>query len=202
MAVILHMPSAFDYYRREGDIVGRLVVEYGELEWDLCLLVGVAIDDLDAAIKVMYRARGEAQRIALGDALARKHMPESLQQIYSMTIARLRDCTKIRNRYAHTHFTTTADDRLAFMDIEALASESGVSDTARLPLFALTTELIEDEARMFTQVAQNLRYLNWDVQAAKGVNTAVETYLIDPIRPAMTPQRVPERTSPFTVSQN
>lgn len=190
MAVILHMPTAFDQHKREGDIVGRLVVEYGELEWDLCLLVGVAIDDLDAAIKVMYRARGEAQRIALGDALARKHMPLPLQQVYSMTLARLRDCTRIRNRYAHTHFTTTADGRLGFLDIEALASENGVADPARLPMFGLTTDLIEDEARLFVQVAQNLRYLNWEVQAARGVSTHVDTHMIDPIKPAMTPVRL------------
>ncbi|WP_394648155.1 hypothetical protein [uncultured Sphingomonas sp.] len=190
MAVILHMPTAFDRFKREGDLIGRLVVEYGELEWDLCLLAGMATGDSDAAIKVMYRARGEAQRIALGDALVRKHIPSRFNQIYSMTIASLKRCTAIRNRYAHTHFTTTADGELAFVDIEALAREHGEADTARLPLFGITPELVDDESRLFHQVAQNLRYLNWEVQAAKGISHGVTTHLIDPIKPPITPQRI------------
>lgn len=191
MAVVLYMPSPFDRFKREGDIVGRLVVEYGELEWDLCLLVACAIRDQDTAIKVMYRARGEAQRIALGDALARKHIPGGrLRSIYEMTIARLKDCTTIRNRYAHTVFSETADGRLAFLNLEDIANEHGVADTSNLPLYELSMTLIEDEARLFVQVAQNLRYLNWEMQALNGQIPKADTHMIEPIARASAAVRI------------
>ena len=69
MAVKLYMPSAFDHFRYEGNIIGRLVVEYGELEWSLCLIVNHVLDDFDLAVKTLYRTRGEGQRIDLADAL-------------------------------------------------------------------------------------------------------------------------------------
>jgi hypothetical protein len=53
MAVKLYMPMPFDRFRQEGDLIGRMILEYGELEWLLCLLAGHVLGDLDTAIKAM-----------------------------------------------------------------------------------------------------------------------------------------------------
>ncbi|PTR05281.1 MULTISPECIES: hypothetical protein [unclassified Novosphingobium] len=35
MAVKIYTRTALDHFKLEGDIIGRLVVEYGELEWSV-----------------------------------------------------------------------------------------------------------------------------------------------------------------------
>ena len=55
VAVKLYMPLPFDRFKDEGDIIGRMVIEYGDLEWDLCLLVSHVIEDLDIAVKTKAR---------------------------------------------------------------------------------------------------------------------------------------------------
>lgn len=75
MSLRLNMPGAFAQFPEEGAIVGRLIVGYGQLEWDLCLLVGAALNDWETAVKAMFRSRGESQRLSLADALARQRVP-------------------------------------------------------------------------------------------------------------------------------
>jgi hypothetical protein len=53
--------------RQEREIIGRLLVEYGEMELDLCNCVAMGIDDLDMALKAMFRARGETLRIDIAE---------------------------------------------------------------------------------------------------------------------------------------
>ena len=53
MSVKLYMPLPFDRFKQEGDMIGRMVVEYGDLEWDLCLLVSHVMQDLDIAVKTL-----------------------------------------------------------------------------------------------------------------------------------------------------
>jgi hypothetical protein len=58
--------------RQEREIIGRLLVEYGEMELDLCNCVAMGIDDLDMALKAMFRARGETLRIDISEAIEQK----------------------------------------------------------------------------------------------------------------------------------
>lgn len=193
MAVLLYMPSAFDRYKREGEIIGRMVIEYGEMEWDFCLLVATIIGDLDPALKAMYRSRGETQRIDVGDALARHRLSAGkLRTIYEETVAHMRICLKIRNQYAHTNWVETASDGLAFLNIEEIAKSDAKADTANLQLYGLTIEILEDQQRFFVGVFQNLRYLNMEVQTAMGhaqmtgfhyVAPLVRPRFAQPIRP-------------------
>lgn len=102
--MILYQPSAFDKHRSKGEIIGRIVIEYGELEFDLCRLTGALINDTDTAVKAVYRMRGETQRINVSDALIRGKLPIGrTRTIYEETVARLRQCLTIRNQYAHTN---------------------------------------------------------------------------------------------------
>lgn len=169
MAVVLYMPSAFDRFKREGEIIGRMVIEYGELEWDLCLLVGHITRDFNVALKAMYRSRGETQRIDIADAIARNRLePVRVRTIYEQTIAHMRICLKIRNQYAHTNWVETASDGLCFVNIEEIAKANDVADTSSLKLYQLDLNIIEDQQRFFFQVMQNMRYLCMEVQYING----------------------------------
>ena len=191
MAVLLHLPSAFDRYKREGEIIGRMVIEYGEMEWDFCLLVAAIIGDLDSALKAMYRSRGETQRIDVGDALARNRLPLGrLRTIYEQTVAHMRICLKIRNQYAHTNWVETASDGLAFLNIEEIAGSDAKADTANLQLYGISMEILEDQQRFFVGVLQNLRYLNLEVQNSRGVSKLTGFHYISPLARPQLAERI------------
>ena len=168
MAVKLYMPSAFDHFRYEGNIIGRLVVEYGELEWSLCLIVNHVLDDFDLAVKTLYRTRGEGQRIDLADALIRNRIDPKPKQIYEETIARMRTCLKIRNQYAHSNWVHAGSNRLRYVDIEGLVESNRVVSSDDMILYQVDRNIIDDQARFFTEVAQNLAYLCMEIQHLKG----------------------------------
>jgi len=182
MAVLLYLPSAFDRYKREGEIIGRMVIEYGEMEWDFCLLVAAIIDDFDPALKAMYRSRGGNQRINVGDALARNRLSiGKMRTIYEETVAHMRVCLKIRNQYAHTNWVETASDGLAFLNIEEIADSDAKADTANLQLYGLNMAILEDQQRFFVGVFQNLRYLNMEVQSLKGNREMAGFHYVAPL---------------------
>lgn len=183
MAVKLYMPTAFDYFKREGDLIGRLVVEYGELEWTLCLLVSHVAQDLDLAVKTLYRTRGENQRINLADALIRNRIDPKVKQIYEETIARMRTCLKLRNQYAHSNWLRSGNDQLCYIDIEGLAERNDVVSMDDMTLYQLDMDIIEDQARFFTEVAQNLNYLCMEVQYLNGSTTLTGFHYVQNISP-------------------
>jgi len=79
---------------------------------------------------------------------------------------------------------------LPFLNLEDIANEHGTADTSRLPLYELSMSLIEDEARLFVHVAQNLRYLTWEMQALTSQTPKADTHMIDPIARAAAAVRI------------
>lgn len=182
MAVRLFSPTAFDHFKYEGNIIGRLVVEYGELEWSLCLLSGNVLQDFDISIKTLYRSRGELQRIDLADALIRNKIPSEIKQIYEQTVAHIRECLKIRNRYAHSNWVHAASNGLCYVDVEELAKKNERIETGDAELYRIDLKIIEDQARFFNEVLQNLTYLCMEVQYLKGISTHTGFHYIKNIR--------------------
>ena len=64
----------FDRFPEEGNMIGRLLAGYGELELELCRCVAVINGDLDAAIRAILRERGEQKRIGKADFSQSLHM--------------------------------------------------------------------------------------------------------------------------------
>lgn len=190
MAVKLYYPMALDHFKYEGDIIGRLVVEYGELEWSLCLLSGNVLEDFDIAIKTLYRARGEQQRIDLADALIRNKIPTEVRQTYEQTVAHMRECLKIRNRYAHSNWVHAASNGLCYVDVEELAKRNDRVETGDAELYKLDRYLVEDQARFFNEVLQNLTYLCMEVQYINGNSVATGFHYVTNIRRPEKPTKV------------
>jgi hypothetical protein len=110
----------------EGSIIGRILAGYGELEMELCACVCVATGDLDAAIKALFRLRGEDKRIRRAVAMARDYYTSAdLAETFDSVIEDLHWCRQIRNQYAHSQWYYTEAEGLCFVDLE---------HTARLPL--------------------------------------------------------------------
>lgn len=169
MAIKLYMPMPFDHFKQEGDLIGRMILEYGELEWLLCLMAGHVLGDLDTAIKALYRSRGELQRMEIADALIRQRIKDSqLRQTYEETFAHMAVCKKLRNQYAHTNWLHAGSDKLCYMAIEEMAKSSEPVEMDQITLYHLDLSTVMDQARFFNEVMQNMTYLNMEIQHAMG----------------------------------
>ncbi len=59
-------------FPKEMAVIGRLLLDYSELELDLMNCVQVARKyDMNSTLKAMFRIRGEMSRIQIADALGR-----------------------------------------------------------------------------------------------------------------------------------
>jgi len=183
MNIRLNMPGAFAQFREEGEIVGRLIVGYGQLEWDLCLMVGALLDDWDTSMKAMFRSRGEAQRLKIADALARQKIPPGqLLSVYQATIADLDCCRKLRNQYAHTQWAVIAGNVLSFIDVEKAVGTNQVLNLGTAPNHLVTLSILRDQERFFAEVSHNLVALNWAMQALRGEGIPNPPPFIVPIK--------------------
>ncbi|MDT0576502.1 hypothetical protein RM533_09910 [Croceicoccus sp. F390] len=166
------MPMPFDRFKQEGDLIGRMILEYGELEWMLCLMAGHLLGDLDTAIKSLYRSRGELQRMEVADALIRQRIENAkLCRTYEQTFAHMKECKNLRNQYAHTNWLHAGSDKLCYIAIEEMAKSNEPIEMDQMTLYHLDLETVKDQARFFTEVMQNMAYLNMEVQFVLGSST-------------------------------
>ena len=151
---------AFDRHSRAGTAIGRMVVGYGELEFDFCRLVAALSGNFDAAIKIMFRTRGETQRVQVGDGHVRNLITQgAFRTAYEETVAHLKHCLKIRNQYAHCNWTESRDGKsLAFIDLEEIARPDSSANAATLTMHQIKEQLALDQEEFFIAVAD---WLNW-----------------------------------------
>lgn len=151
---------AFIRHPEESRIIGLLVTGYGELEFLLAHCVGEIIDNRDVAFKVMFRARGEEQRVILADALARPILSEgAYRTAFEQTIAALRHCLKIRNQYAHCAWGDDARG-LWFVALEENAKDNGPYDLTELTQHVLSLDLLREQEAFFVHTKNRLGALN------------------------------------------
>jgi hypothetical protein len=106
----------------EGSIIGRILAGYGELEMELCGCVWAATGNLDAAIKALFRVRGEDNRIKKAVSMAKDYYAAAgLAETFNSVIEDLHWCRQIRNQYAHSQWYYTEAEGLCFVDLEHTA---------------------------------------------------------------------------------
>jgi hypothetical protein len=121
----------FDRFPEEGNMIGRLLAGYGELELELCRCVAVINGDLDAAIRAILRERGEQKRIGKADSLAKlAYVDAGLGSYYCAAISDMHWCRLIRNQYAHCNWYDTPAEGVCFFDFRS-SGHSEWSDRIR-----------------------------------------------------------------------
>jgi len=131
----------------EGVIIGQLLAGYGELELELADCVIAAIGNYDAAIKVLFRERGEQKRIERADSMIKaKYEYAGLGASYKQAISDMNWCRCIRNQYAHSHWYYTDAEGLCFVDLEYTAKLSTVIETVMEHRHPIDTSLLERQA--------------------------------------------------------
>jgi hypothetical protein len=181
---------AFPRFPEEAEIIGRLLAGYGEVEFELCHCVSQVIDDLDLAIKAMFRSRGEKQRLDVADAIGRKpYVGLGLENEFSEAIGGAHFCRKVRNQYAHCNWHDDQTGKLGFVNLEEISEpNTEITDLSGLTIRHLDTPLLEQQEAYFWFVIQSLTYLNYEGRKRAGKLTT---------QPVPVPSRVAR--PPFTL---
>jgi len=152
------MPQ-FVRHPKEATIIGHILAEYGELEYELCQCLRAAFGKSNqvGVTKAFFRLRTESQRIDMADALMRDAYVEAkLESQYAETIGAVRWCRKIRNQYAHCLWQDSSTDGLEFADLVEAAQSSSPME----PKFhVIGLALLQAQEEFFCYTAQCLRFL-------------------------------------------
>ena len=159
----------FRNYPREREIVGKLLIAYGEIEFALLSCLRQVLDnDVDTATRILFRVKGEGARIEVADAIMRPaFMRRKLGGKWSGAIGAARKCKAIRNQYAHCHWQLLGEPgKLYFLnlDIDAQAAEGPIK-ASHIPLLL---SLLEKQETYFVYALDCLYYLEAEYKKLAG----------------------------------
>lgn len=162
-------------FPREMAVIGRILLDYGELELDLMNCVQVARDfDLNGTLKSMFRVRGETNRVLIADGLGRAAYDKlGLGAEFGLLIDTLRNCLAIRNRYSHAYWhNPNAGKDLCYVSLEELAKEDwDVKDLTALTFFYIDEPLLLTQEAYLEYARDLLIYLSFEGRhRAKKIN--------------------------------
>jgi len=163
---------AFDRFVEEGNIIGRLLAGYGELELEMCACVVGVTNDLDAAIRKLFGTRGEQKRIKTADSIMTPYYSSAgLGTKYRNTIENMGWCKAVRNQYAHCSWYDTSEEGLCFVNLERLAQlkPNIVSVTAHR--YPINTALLRQQETYFRYVQKCFWYLAEGYKSFNGEQT-------------------------------
>jgi hypothetical protein len=157
---LLRINPAFFRRPKEGQIIGRILLAFGELEYLFCAAAANANGKNEEVLRALYRLNVTSARLAAADAFLRpacdKHR---LKAEYDLTWGALRGCLAIRNRYAHCNWADDAGG-LYFADLQASAERSGAFEHywfhVDLPLLRQQEEYFEYAQDWIDYVAHKL----------------------------------------------
>lgn len=170
---IRHLNPWLEERPAETRLIGLMLSGYGELEYDLSVLVGCALGNPSMGLRLFYRLRSEAQRLEAADAVLNVRCGEAqLSGPYAMAYGAVKWCKNTRNRYAHCHWIIRGgppNEELCFFDLEEAAKLSGADDTDIVTLRPVSLPLLEQQARYFQYASECVSFLGHRFCQASGV---------------------------------
>jgi len=114
--------TQFHGFAVEGEIVGRLLTGYANLEVGLLNCVHMVLGDLDAPLKAMFKVRSESLRIKAAVKLGeRPYNALGLGTDFQCAIEAMRYCLLVRNQYSHWVWWNDYSGKIAFANLEDVA---------------------------------------------------------------------------------
>lgn len=162
--------APFKKFKVEGEIIGRLLAGYSNLEVGLmhCVQMGTG-GNLDLVLRKMFGLRSESKRIKAAETLGiqayRKHR---LVGHFRKALEAMRHCLLIRNQYAHHVWWDDNTGKLAFANLEELAHKQPhviVKDLTDLTAFHVDQELLEAQETYFVYVDEYPAWVNYEGRA-------------------------------------
>jgi hypothetical protein len=155
--------QAFRVFPNEGAILGRLLTGYTDIEYQLCLCVGMGGGDVAKAITDIYSKRGEKRRVTIAKKLGGAgYCAAGLGAEFVAAIEDMFLCLQIRNQYAHCIWHDPGVDKLAFANMEEIASPTGPgADPINLTFEFVDVPLLNHQEQFFFYTGDTLNYLNY-----------------------------------------
>lgn len=167
--------SAFADYPREKELIGQMVLAYGELEFCLLGIVAAVLESAEAALRTLYQLRSEASRIEVTHAIAKPfYVRFKLDGALHEGMVAIKHCSQIRNRYAHRQFLGIPPG-LCITDLDQPARSK--TDKAKISPTLLTLELLERQWTYFNYTDHMLLWLVQEYRRQAGL----DAYYPDPV---------------------
>jgi uncharacterized protein YaeQ len=156
--------APFNKFAVEGDVIGRLLAGYTNIEISLLHCVQVATGDLNAVLRRMFGERGETKRI---NAAVKLGLPEyqrlKLAADFEKSIRVVRHCLKIRNQYAHWVWWDDYSGKLAFANVEDLTKyRRPIRDLGKLKAHHVDAVLLKAQEAYFVYADDLLSWVNYE----------------------------------------
>jgi hypothetical protein len=152
----------FDRHVFEGATIGRMLLNYGELEVTVAMLLGNALGSQDKALRTMFRITGESARIGVADALMRDTFKASgLASEYADAIGAMRWCIKVRNQYSHCQWGDSPG--YAGIFFTQLVDSAKASEGFEYWFRHVDDGLLMEQLEYFEYAADCLVFLNFDL---------------------------------------
>jgi hypothetical protein len=160
----------FHKYPDEGAMVGKILAGYSELEVSLMGCVIEVHGEVDTVFKVMYRNRGEKQRIDVADAMGRHTFDGlGLGAQFATAIGAMHYCRQIRNQFAHCQWWGDSSGYLTFLDLESVARENAkITSFRNFEKRRANLQLLEAQVAYFEHVLDILIFLQHEVMLRLG----------------------------------
>ena len=162
----------FENFPREQEIVGTLLIAYGEIEWALTVCLQRALDvTASESTRIFFRVKGERARIDVADAISRPAFTKiGLGGQWGNAIGAARHCVKIRNQYAHCHWRKFDDGVLRFLNLSEEAA--AMQDPLIVDAIPLKLELLRRQRAYFIYALDWLYFLDEEYKKRAGKSSS------------------------------
>jgi hypothetical protein len=160
---------AFFHHPKEAEIIGRMVVSFGEMEYGISNIAAYTTAQPDDLLRVLYRISNTSSRISAADFLLRPIcLSLSLIEEYEAMHSGILWCLATRNRYAHCNWGAhyDPDSGVFFVDLQSVAEEeTGFDHNWR----HLDLPLLKQQEEYFAYVIEWLDYLDGEIPVRRGL---------------------------------
>jgi hypothetical protein len=170
---MLGMPVEFEKFPEERNIIGSILIAYGELEFGLIGCIDEVLHrQIDTSVRLLFRVQGESARIDVADALIRPPFSAmGLGGEWGNAVGAMRVCKKIRNQYAHCHWQLR-NNELFFLNLHANAQS--VEGNIPLQHLHIDLTLLQKQSEYFGYAAALIYYCFFQFQKLAGRKPSYE----------------------------
>lgn len=156
-----------DQFPKERDLIARMILAYGELEFAMMDILAATLNDSAAAVRTLYQLRSESNRQAVVEAIAQPSFERAgLGGQFAEAMSAVNHCKAYRNQYAHCHWLAVGKI-LHFTLLEATAKGKG--ETCVVKNTPITLELLELQWAYFEYADHCLLWLDNEFRISVGL---------------------------------
>jgi hypothetical protein len=148
-----------DKHPKERDLIGKIILAYGEIEVIVMDLVTAALNgDNKTALRTLFRLRSENNRLQVADAIARPWFTsQGLEGHYSEAMTAAHHCMGFRNHYAHCQWVSDEVGQLRFGNLEDAAKSTG--EKCQIILRPITRKRLQEQYDYFSYAEHMLLWV-------------------------------------------